>query len=136
MRISDWSSDVCSSDLSERNKKAGAETSGRNIGCLASRALTCPVPEGEPHLPVLRNTRDPPSPWTGGAPGPRRPPAAPLSLPLFPCGGVFCSRPAVPSGAVRPLLFSVRGDVLESSVGVGVGSAERGASDPPTPRRP
>src|SRR3546814_7751200 len=98
MRISDWSSDVCSSDLSERNKKAGAETSGRNIGCLASRALTCPVPEGEPHLPVLRNTRDPPSPWTGGAPGAIRRPAATLGASFFPGDAVFWGPRAVAGG--------------------------------------
>src|SRR3546814_6483394 len=105
MRISDWSSDVCSSDLSERNKKAGAETSGRNIGCLASRALTCPVPEGEPHLPVLRNTRDPPSPWTGGAPGATPRPAAPL-VPAFSTGvPVFFRRRGGARGVWAPGFF-------------------------------
>src|SRR3546814_5628954 len=113
MRISDWSSDVCSSDLSERNKKAGAETSGRNIGCLASRALTCPVPEGEPHLPVLRNTRDPPSPWTGGGPGVIQTPSAPLYSPFFYVGRGFSTQPAAATRGVTPCISCPWGHVAD-----------------------
>src|SRR3546814_20663747 len=39
MRISDWSSDVCSSDLRESSRRRAAETTGMKIGILGAGQL-------------------------------------------------------------------------------------------------
>src|SRR3546814_20819359 len=62
MRISDWSSDVCSSDLPQRADAAGnvvdvAELVGADAGEVLQMAVALVVVDAEPQLEAVRHRR-------------------------------------------------------------------------------
>src|SRR3546814_10706979 len=63
MRISDWSSDVCSSDLAPPRCSAGRRA---DLGGLSAAPAPCPQDSGRDRLSPSRATPgDGPNPWRG-----------------------------------------------------------------------